>query len=195
MNKKKHLKKGQAGYINASKKFYILIVAAFAAAIAALYVTGICIYKDNKNILTVAAILTALPAAKFAVTMFLFLPRHSVEQTAVTELEQHCTKFPKKYDCLFSTKEKACFVPALVITGTGIFAYTADTKVNLPQFEAAVRKFLGEAKIDANVTVFQDWSQFIKRADLIEQSNSGEHSAADESRIQRIWNSCRCMCM
>ena len=67
----KRVKKGQAGYIKYRRLLHLFLAIVMFAMAAILYFAGIKATGDNKNLLTVAAILGCLPASQSLVTAIL----------------------------------------------------------------------------------------------------------------------------
>ena len=67
----KRVKKGQFGYIKYRRIFHLILAIVMYAMAVILYFAGIKATGDNKNVLTIAAILGCLPASQSLVTAIL----------------------------------------------------------------------------------------------------------------------------
>jgi len=102
--------KGTFGYINKQRINEILrTVFMFACAIG-LYVIGFVTLKTNKNIWTILAVLSVLPAAKSAVSMIMFFRFSSIENSLYESIEVSRGAISALYELVFTTTEKSYFV-------------------------------------------------------------------------------------
>ena len=69
-----HIVKGTNGYIRRKKRMQLLITLVILFVSIGLFVAGYLTTKSTKNLLTVFAVLGALPGAKSLVNLLLFLP-------------------------------------------------------------------------------------------------------------------------
>lgn len=187
--------KGIPGYIKARKQLYIVATAIGLTVVAAFFVTGLILCKTRNNLLTVMAILMVLPTAKFAVDLIMCIACRPVSAGLYEKLEAADNKFLHKYECLFTSKEKATYVTALVITPHAVCAYTTDAKADTARFKQELEKYVKEARLSVTVSLYNDENQFIKKVKLMSDSRDAELTGEEADRMQWVWESVRCMCM
>lgn len=102
--------KGLFGYINKQRKIEILkTIFMFACAII-IYFVGYSATKTNKNLFTVLAVLSVLPAAKSAVIMIMFFRFSSISKDEYDLIEKNRGNIPTLYELVFTTTEKSFYV-------------------------------------------------------------------------------------
>ena len=191
----KKQEKGNRGYIAHRKKKLGIITAVCFAVVAAIFIAGLIIFRTRNNLFTVMAILLVLPSAKFAVGLIMFIPHKNVTDELYNALEKADNKFLHKYECIFTSKEKVTYVPAMVITDHSICAYTPDSKADAKKFEETFAAYVKEARLSINVILLKDEKQFIKKVKLMSGSREEGVSEENKERMQWIWESARCMCL
>ena len=93
--------KGNFGYIQSKKKWEITKTCIEFGMVLAVFLTGYLTTKTRLNLLTVAAVLGCLPAAKALVGVIMLFPHHSMEKEKVEEVERKARKLVKAYDMIF----------------------------------------------------------------------------------------------
>ena len=66
--------KGEFGYLKYKRSFNLLLTIIAFLIIAAVFVTGLIIFKSRNNYMTLVATVLVLPGAKIAVSYFILLP-------------------------------------------------------------------------------------------------------------------------
>lgn len=108
----KFLKTEKGIYKYISKQRIIEIIRTifmFACAII-LYLIGFVTLKTNKNIWTILAVLSVLPAAKSCVSMIMFIRFSSIDETEYQIIEKARGNIDTMYELVFTTSEKSYFV-------------------------------------------------------------------------------------
>lgn len=123
--------KGTFGYLNKQRIIEIVrTIFMFACAII-LYLIGFITLKTNKNIWTILAVLSILPAAKSAVSMIMFLRFSSITNEEYETVENCRGAIPIIYELVFTTTEKAYYIKsAACCDNTCILLYDNRTKVD-----------------------------------------------------------------
>lgn len=188
--------RGNRGYIAYRKRILSIITAVCFAIVAAVFLTGLIVFKARNNLLTVMAILLVLPSAKVAVNLIMFLPHKSIADELYLGLEKADNKFLHKYECIFTSKDKITYVPAMVITDHLICAFTPDSKADTKKFEESLEAFVKAARLTVNVMLINDEQQFLRKVQLITNSrDENSISKDDKDRMKWIWESVKCMCL
>lgn len=127
----KPVKKGQFGYIKYRRRFHLCFAVLLYAMAVALYIAGIKATGDNKNLLTVVAILGVLPASQSLVTTILGLrakncSRQLYEKTKErTKEDSHIISL---YDLYFTTYDKNYPVNHMVIKNNCLCAIMDESR-------------------------------------------------------------------
>lgn len=102
--------KGKYCYIKKQRVFEIIkTVLMFGCAIA-IYLIGFITLGTNKNIWTIIAVLSILPAAKSAVSMIMFFRFNSISEDLFLDIEKSRGNVPAIYELVFTTSERAYYV-------------------------------------------------------------------------------------
>ena len=103
----KRVKKGQFGYIKYRRIFHLILAIVMYAMAVILYFAGIKATGDNKNVLTIAAILGCLPASQSLVTAILGFRAKCCEKNIFEEVEKRLEdNMLSAYDLYFTTYDK-----------------------------------------------------------------------------------------
>lgn len=103
----KKVKKGQFGYIKYRRMVHLTLAIIMFAMAVILYLAGIKATGDNKNVLTIAAILGCLPGSQSLVTAILGFRAKCCDKNLYDEIENRVEKnMTSVYDLYFTTYEK-----------------------------------------------------------------------------------------
>ena len=158
------MKKGEKGYIAAQKKMTSIITAAMYCLAAGIYLLGFYTLHTNKNLWTVIAVLSILPASKWAVRMIMFLKTPSTDKTLYDELSDAAEGLPALYDLIFTTYEKTFTVRALVYGGGNICMYSEADEKSAGKLSEYIQKTVSGDRKDLSVKIYNNKEAFLKRA-------------------------------
>lgn len=132
----KRVKKGQFGYIKYRRNFHLtLAIVMFAMAII-LYLAGIKATGDNKNVLTIAAILGCLPASQSLVTAILGFRAKCCNKAIQTEIENRLeSNMVSVYDLYFTTYDKNYPVSHMVMKNNCLCGLMENSKHSSNELE------------------------------------------------------------
>lgn len=120
--------KGKFGYLAAKRIQVIIRTILFFGISAALYIAGYVTTGDNKNLLTIVAVLGLLPASKSLVNMIMMLRATGCSMEAKEELEPLEGRLVGMYDMYFTSYKKNFAISHMVVEGKIILGYTEDAK-------------------------------------------------------------------
>ena len=86
--------KGEFGYLKYKRSFNLLLTIIAFLIIAAVFVTGLIIFKSRNNYMTLVATVLVLPGAKIAVSYFILLPHKVCDKELYTSVEAANTNTP-----------------------------------------------------------------------------------------------------
>jgi len=182
--------KGTYGYINKKRIIEIIkTVLMFAAAIG-LYLIGFVTLKTNKNLWTILAVLSVLPAAKSAVSMIMFLRFSSISADDYSKISQVMGNIPTYFEYIFTTSEKAYFVKCVSCCDKNIIVlYNMNPKKD---FSAELKEHImtaieREGMSGYTVKIYTDFDSYIKR---LSEMNEHLDGSMDKSsgRIIALFN-------
>ncbi len=168
------MEKGTYGYGKKKLKAQILKLAACCALVFGALTIGLITTGNRKNIWTVGAICSVLPAATFAVNVIARckgLPLKSEDYERLAEVSEGLVL---SCDMIVTAGQKLIPVQAAVFHETGITAYTASKKVEVKQAEKDINGLLKSIGVYSKIQLYTDYSAFLKRVDGIQPSESDE---------------------
>ena len=174
--------KGSFGYIQSKKKWEITKTCIEFGMVLVVFLTGYLTTKTRLNLLTVAAVLGCLPAAKALVGVIMLFPHHSMEKEKVEEIERKAPKLVKAYDMILTSYEKIMPIDSIVIFENIVCGYTRSNKVDVNSTASYIKKMLGNDRYDkVSVKIFTDYKTYLTRVEGMEnmaeaeKENSPEH--------------------
>lgn len=191
MNKKN---KGELGYLNYRKKLNFIITMAALLIIAAIFITGLVIFKSRNNYMTLVATVLVLPWAKLAVSYFILIPHKSCPNDIYIKLEACKKDICTVYDVVVSNTKKPIGICAMAVTDNSVAALSLDKAPDKSFFEKSLKDFLKNDKLNATVTMYTDADSFLKRvSNMAANFDSTDKNKTD--RMQYIKNSTLNMCL
>jgi len=180
--------KGNFGYI---KRKHILEVAktiVYFAVSLSLYAAGIKATGNNKNLLTVVAVLGCLPASKSAVSMIMFLRYAGCSKAVYEKLGHSYNNLYVLYDMIFTSYDKNFEIDHMAFNDKVICAYSEKEKLDEKACEKHLTDMLTQNGLkNITVKVFKDISKYQKRlSELSELSGPGKTSEAVRTLMLEI---------
>ncbi len=134
----KRVKKGQAGYIRYRRTFHLILASVLFIMSIVLYISGIKTTGDNKNLLTIVAIVGLLPASQSCVTTILGFRAKSCSKELINKIEEKIDdSMYSLYDFYFTTYDKNYPVSHIVLKNNclcGIMNVTKHSTQELEQY-------------------------------------------------------------
>ena len=183
------------GYIKHKKIQQLIITILGLSIIAAFFIAGIIIYGSKNNNLTIFASLCALPFAKTASNLIMFLPHKSTTKELYDSVEQRNKYYIANYDCIFTSKEHAMPIQAIVTTDDAIFAYTDSPKVDIDHFDETLKTFLKKSGNIVTVTLYKEQNKFLKKLDYINSTKYNELTNESKEDMKKVNESMKAMCL
>lgn len=146
----KRVKKGQFGYIKYRRNFHLISAIVLYAMAVVLYLAGIKATGDNKNILTIAAILGCLPASQSLVTAILGFRAKCCDKILFEEVEKRIEdNMVSLYDLYFTTYDKNYPVSHIVMKNNCLCGIMEQSKHSTNDLE----KYLEDTFIKNGIKV------------------------------------------
>lgn len=187
--------KGESGYLKERQKrawFYVFL---FAAIIAALLIIGILIWGSNQNILTVAAIVMVLPAARFGVNLIMLAPKKPSSEEIIAQTDKTAPDLMRLYDLVIGTTKKPVGTEAVVISDSAVCIYETMKDMDVDFLTKQVSNFLHGDSIFVNVNVYTEKSTFMNRIAFLQQSLENSGKPLRKERVEKIKKSLCSMCL
>ena len=162
----KKVQKGAPGYLDYKKKVEIIRTIVYFGIVAAVFILGYSQTGTRLNLLTVVAILGCLPAGKALVGVIARFPYRSIEKERADEIAGKTAHLTVCYDMVITSEEKIMPVDCIVISGSNIFGYTHNKKVDLKMVSDHIKAMLKQnGYTGLAVRVLNEYKPFITRAE------------------------------
>lgn len=161
----KKKKKGEYGYRNYHQKIEIGKVLFGVAAI--LIQLGARKFTDQaamKNILTVMAILSALPTANVAAPLLASIKIRTPGEAFYRQLSAFEPQVSVLYDLIITSKEQIMPMDGVIIHPTGVYAYCSNPKLDVNKAEKFLNDLFRAHRLDPHVKILTEEKGFFKRA-------------------------------
>lgn len=159
----KRVAKGNYGYTVSHRKWQFLKMSLYIALAVAIFLVGYFTTNTTKNILSIVAIVGALPISKEAVGVIMSFKRKPMEQKLYEEISSKAGNLEQAYELLFTTQETSYVVEAAVVEGKDVICYTIDPKCDLSKLQIHLKQMLDANGYKQNVKVFKDYKKFMDR--------------------------------
>lgn len=174
-------KKGEYGYRGSFKKrqlFKIGILSAFILAqLGARFFTD---SQSLKNILTVMAVVTVLPAANLASPLVAVIKYKTPPLDFYEKISPYEDRFPVLYDLLITTGDYVMPMDAIAVHPTGVYAYCINQKVDTAVAEKSLNEIFVSQRLDPNVKITKDIYTFEKRIKSLKPASEYEDDGSME---------------
>lgn len=163
----KKVAKGKFGYTIFHRKWQILKMFSYIVLALAVFLAGYLTTKTTKNVLSVVAIVGALPISKEMVGVLMSFKRKPMDRAVYEQISAKAGNLEQIYELLFTTNEKSYGVEAAVIEGKDVICYTVDPKCEVQVLQKHLVKMLNANDYKQNVKIYTDFKKFLDRvADL-----------------------------
>lgn len=163
----KRVAKGKRGYTISHRKWQILKMSLYIVLALAVFILGLAVTKTTKNLLSIVAILGALPISKEMVGVIMSFKRKPMDQKVYEHIKNKAGSLEQIYELLFTAYEASYPVDAAVIEGRDVICYTTDASCDVVALQKHLAKMLNANDLKENVKVYKDINKFLDRvADL-----------------------------
>jgi len=163
----KRVAKGKFGYTLSHRKWQIVKMSLYIALALAVFLLGYIVTKTTKNVLSIVAIVGALPISKEMVGVIMSYKRKPMEKMVYEQISAKAGNLEQAYELLFTTQEKSYGVEAAIVEGKDVICYTVDPKCEITVLQKHLVKMLDANGYKQNVKVYTDLKKFLDRvADL-----------------------------
>lgn len=170
----KRIAKGKYGYTLSHRKWQILKMSLYIAIALAVFLLGYGVTKTTKNLLSIVAIVGALPISKEMVGVIMSYKRKPMDKKLYEQISAKAGDLEQIYELLFTTNEKSYGVEAAVVEGRDVICYTIDPKCDMTALQKHLQKMLDANGYKENVKVFKDLKKFLDRVGDLERREKEE---------------------
>lgn len=175
MKKGKRPKKGQYGYRDYHKKVEMVKLLCGIAAIGVqLWARRFTGQEAMKNILTVMAILSALPVANVAAPLLAAFRYRTPGEEFYRRLSEMEQKVSVLYDLVITSKEQILPMDGIVVHPAGVYAYCSNPGISVDRAETFLNDLFRAHRLDPRVKVLTDENAFFKRAKALKPEREYE---------------------
>ena len=170
----KKVAKGKFGYTLSHRKGQIIKMSLYIALALAVFLLGLIVTKTTKNVLSIVAIVGALPISKEMVGVIMSYKRKPMEQAVYQQISEKAGDLEQIYELLFTTQEKSYGVEAAIVEGRDVICYTVDPKCEVIALQKHLLKMLDANGYKQNVKVYTDLKKFLDRVADLERREKEE---------------------
>lgn len=170
----KRVAKGKFGYTLSHRKWQIFKMSLYIALALAVFLLGLIVTKTTKNVLSIVAIVGALPISKEMVGVIMSFKRKPMEKAVYEQISEKAGNLEQAYELLFTTQEKSYGVEAAIVEGKDVICYTVDPKCEITVLQKHLVKMLDANGYKQNVKVYTDLKKFLDRAADLERREKVE---------------------
>lgn len=189
----KKVKKGEFGYLKYKKNVYLAIMLVLYAFIVAAFASGWIVTGTKENIMTVVAVVMALPAAKFTVSYIIMIPHHAASTELYNKTKDGFAGLITCYDLVFSNGTSPIGTQMAVVADTLVIALTDEKNADRKLFEKSVKEFMEKDSRHVTVSLYTDEASFLSKANVMCAGNAA--GSAPSMRIERNYKSLLNMCL
>ena len=163
------LKKGKYGYLRRKKILLLIISVILAIGVAGMYLIGYFTSGRSVNLMTLFALLTAIPFAICFTNFLSLLPFKRGTEEEYRKVKALVDPGVMDSELVIANKDgRSYFLRYAVITAEGIFAYTPDGKMKTDLAVPYIRNFLRLNDSDAELTIYTDPDRFLQKLESME---------------------------
>ena len=170
----KRVAKGKFGYTLSHRKRQILKMSLYIGLALAVFLLGLIVTKTTKNVLSIVAIVGALPISKEMVGVIMSYKRKPMEKALYEQISAKAGDLEQIYELLFTTQEKSYGVEAAIVEGRDVICYTVDPKCEVQVLQKHLLKMLDANGYKQNVKVYTDLKKFLDRVADLERREKEE---------------------
>lgn len=179
--KKLILSKGSYGYIENRKLYTTLRTLLYFILCIGLYVLGYVTTGSNRNLLTVVAILGALPACKSTVNMIVFLRAKGCSAELKDKICHYDVDLTTFYDMYFTSYQKNFPVSHMALKGNVLCGITENPKCDIKEAESHLEQMMVREGIkNITVKIFTNTEKYVDRLSQLKALETEEHKKRND---------------
>ena len=156
------LRKGKFGYLRRKKVFLLVISILLAAGVAGMFLIGYFTSGRSVNLMTLFALLTAIPFAICLTNFISLLPFKCGTEEEYEKVRKLVAPGVMDSELVIANKDgRSYFLRYAVVLREGIFAYSPDPKMKTDLAVPYIRNFLRLNESDAELQIFTELDAFL----------------------------------
>ena len=163
----KRARKGEWGYFDSERIRRIIMTAVIFGIALLILFSGIVYFGSKKNIMTVVAMVTMVPASMSLVGVIMFAMRKSLPEEEYRELSAHEGDLTVAWELYMTSDQQNALVDCLVICGNEVAGYVSDPKTDARFAADHLQKMLRADGFRVSVHMLTDRKKFIERMDSL----------------------------
>lgn len=173
--------KGNFGYLAVKRMQVIIRTILFFGISIALYIAGYVTTGDNRNLLTIVAVLGLLPASKSLVNMIMLIRARGCSKEAKQELEPLEGRLVGMYDMYFTSYKKNFAISHMIVEGKVILGYTEDAKCDCRACEEHLNTMLKQGGFkDMTIRISENIKGYGEQLENLNQKNQENDPVKDD---------------
>ena len=178
--------KGDYGYIKYRKSIATIRTVICLLITVGIYVTGLVVYKSQKNVYSIIAALGCLPTGWSAVNMIMFLKAKACSAADRDKIEAAKGGLLIRYDHVITSYDKNFYVNASTVLDKNICCYSADEDIDEIDCEKHIKKMIAQGGYsNYSIKIFTDLNKFCDRLEQLEKLRADR--GIDPQAIEDAW--------
>lgn len=179
---------GEFGYIYKKRNVEIIKTSLMFIIALSIYFIALSVLKTNKNIFTVIAVLTVLPAAKCAVSMIMFIRYKSIKLSEYNAINGIVDENNIFYEIIFTTQQQSFLVKACAVMDNTIIMYSVYDAKDIKKLTEHIKTCLERDYIKGySLKVFSEIDAFTNR--LAEMNNNLSDESESIKPVKNLFRS------
>ncbi len=178
--------KGECGYIDYQRKRVLLITLVLYVCAIGIYLFGYMTLHTTRNVFSILAVLTVLPASKSLVNLIMFLRFRSLDKEVYAEYEGAAGDIYSAYELAMTTYERTYFIEAAACRANNLIVSFISDLPDASKKDKAIKALSAHINTvlsndgygDCTVKIYDDRSGYLKR--LIQMNNNLEEKDSDK---------------
>ena len=165
-----NVKKGCFGYIASRRKRQLVIAALLCAAAVAMFLFGYIRYGSNRNIMSIMAALTCLPAGWAIVNTVMFFRARGCSEESRERIRPHVGELLDAYDLYLTSYSENYPLSHLCICGKTIAAFSEEARMSSASAEKHMKKMMENEGFDGySLKIYFSIDKYTERLDQMNQ--------------------------
>jgi len=180
------IEQGQYGYIDFRKKVQLIKTIIGFSIVFIIFFTGILIYDTKATIVSVVAVLMALPASKSAVGYISLFGKHTPNYDYFIALEQVLGEQSYLSDLIVSSKDKLMNLDFLIVRDGKIHIFASNPKLDISSTEAYMNRIIKQEHKLSSLKIYSDFETFLYKVKSSLQHEAGENTLIKDNKIMKL---------
>ncbi|MBQ4531398.1 MAG: hypothetical protein IJA36_12455 [Lachnospiraceae bacterium] len=183
----KKVQKGAYGYIDAQRKIETIKTIVLFGLAAAIFLVGYLSTGTKKNLFTVVAVVSVLPAAKQMATTVLFYRCSSGSKEVFEKISKVSGQVTSVYDLVITSYDKILEIFHIAIAGKTIIGYSEKEKIDEKFAAYFIKQMLEQNGYKGtSVKIFKNQETYLARLEEMQENLGGEEKKELEEAMAGV---------